>query len=150
MVFQPTVYLRREYLAGLAAVDMRLTGYFFLWVIDVERVLVRRTTFEVGRFQGFRHFQCHPYARMPSLQPASASGRLRLNTGVPRLGLSSVARDFLHAGCPDLHRHCFEVGLLLSDRARLILFVRHWISAFIRGCNGPHSGTREARHHSLF
>ena len=59
MVFQPTVYLRREYLAGLAAVDMRLTGYFFLWVIDVERVLVRGTTFEVGRFEGLLHFSCH-------------------------------------------------------------------------------------------
>jgi hypothetical protein len=50
MVFEATVYLRCEYLAVLAAVDMRLTGYFFLWVIDVERVLVWRTTFEVGRF----------------------------------------------------------------------------------------------------
>ena len=50
MVFEATVYLRREYLAVLAAVDMRLTGYFFLWVIDVERVLVRGTTFEVSRF----------------------------------------------------------------------------------------------------
>ena len=50
MVFEATVYLRREYLAVLAAVDMRLTGYFFLWVIDVERVLVRGTTFEVGKF----------------------------------------------------------------------------------------------------
>ena len=50
MVFEATVYLRREYLAVLAAVDMRLTGYFFLWVIDVERVLVRGTTFKVGRF----------------------------------------------------------------------------------------------------
>jgi hypothetical protein len=50
MVFEATVYLRREYLAVLAAVDMRLTRYFFLWVIDVEPVLVRGTTFEVGRF----------------------------------------------------------------------------------------------------
>jgi hypothetical protein len=50
MVFEATVYLRCEYLAVLAAVDMRLTGYLFLWVIDVERVLVRGTTFKVGRF----------------------------------------------------------------------------------------------------
>jgi hypothetical protein len=50
VVFEPTVYLRREYLAVLAAVDMRLTGDFFLWVIDVEAVLVRGTTFKVGRF----------------------------------------------------------------------------------------------------
>ena len=50
MVFEATVYMRREYLAVLAAVDMRLTGYFFLWVTDVERILVRRTTLEVGRF----------------------------------------------------------------------------------------------------
>jgi hypothetical protein len=50
MVFEATVYLRREYLAVLAAVDMRLTGYFFLWVIDVKRVLVRETIFKVGRF----------------------------------------------------------------------------------------------------
>ena len=50
MVFETTVYPCREYLAVLTAVDMRLTGYFFLWVIDVERVLVRETTFEVGRF----------------------------------------------------------------------------------------------------
>ena len=50
VAFEATVYLRREYLAVLAAVDMRLTGYFFLWVIDVERVLVRGTTFKVGRF----------------------------------------------------------------------------------------------------
>ena len=49
MVFDATVYLRREYLAVLAAVDMRLTGYFFLRVIDVERILVGRATFEVGR-----------------------------------------------------------------------------------------------------
>ena len=49
MVFEATVYLRREHLAVLAAVDMRLTGYFFLWVIDVERVLVRGTTFKAGR-----------------------------------------------------------------------------------------------------
>ena len=56
MVFEATVYLRREYLAVLAAVHMRLTGYFFLWVIDVERLLVRRASFEVGRFQGFLHF----------------------------------------------------------------------------------------------
>lgn len=62
MVFEATVYLRREDLAVLAAVDMRLAGYFFLRVIDVERVLVRRTTFKVGRFQGFRHFWCHQYA----------------------------------------------------------------------------------------
>ena len=62
MVFEATVDLRREYLAVLAAVDMRLTGYFFLWVIDVKRVLVRGTTFKVGRFQGFLHFQCHQYA----------------------------------------------------------------------------------------
>jgi len=50
MVFEATVDLRREYLAVLAAMDMRLTGYFFLCVIDVERVLVRATTFKVGRF----------------------------------------------------------------------------------------------------
>ena len=50
VVFDATVYLRREYLAVLAAVDMRLTGYFFLWVIDVERVVVRATAFKVGRF----------------------------------------------------------------------------------------------------
>jgi hypothetical protein len=50
MFFEATVYLRREYLAVLAAVDMRLTRYFFLWVIDVERVLVRGTAFKVGRF----------------------------------------------------------------------------------------------------
>jgi len=50
MVFEATVYLRREYLAVLAAMDMRLTGYFFLWVIDVECVLVRTRTFEVGWF----------------------------------------------------------------------------------------------------
>jgi hypothetical protein len=50
VVLDATVDLRREYPAVLAAVDMRLTGYFFLWVIDVERVLVWRTTFEVGRF----------------------------------------------------------------------------------------------------
>jgi hypothetical protein len=50
MVFEATVYLRREYLAVLAAMDMRLTRYFFLWVIDVERVLVSATTFKVGRF----------------------------------------------------------------------------------------------------
>ena len=50
MVFEATVYLRREYLAVFAAVDMRLTGYFFLWVINVERVLIGQTTFEVGRF----------------------------------------------------------------------------------------------------
>ena len=56
MVLEATVQLRREYLAVLAAVDMRLTGYFFLWVIDVKRVLVRGTTFKVGRFQGFLHF----------------------------------------------------------------------------------------------
>lgn len=48
MVFEATVYLRGEQLAVLAAVDMRLTGYFFLWVIDVERVLVRGTTFKAG------------------------------------------------------------------------------------------------------
>ena len=59
MVFEATVYLRREHLAVLAAVDMRLTGYFFLWVIDVERVLVRGTTFKAGRVYGFIHFQCH-------------------------------------------------------------------------------------------
>jgi hypothetical protein len=56
MVLEATVQLRREYLAVLAAVDMRLTGHFFLWVIDVKRVLVRGTTFKVGRFQGFLHF----------------------------------------------------------------------------------------------
>jgi hypothetical protein len=50
MVFEATVDLRCEYLAVLAAVDMRVTGYLFLWVIDVERVLVRGTTFKVGRF----------------------------------------------------------------------------------------------------
>jgi len=50
MVFEATVYLRREYLAVLAAVDMRLAGHFFLWVIDIERVLVRSTAFEVGGF----------------------------------------------------------------------------------------------------
>ena len=50
MVFEATVYLRREYLAVLAAVDMRLTGYFFLRVIDIERVLVRGTTLKVGSF----------------------------------------------------------------------------------------------------
>lgn len=55
VVFDATVYLRCEELAVFAAVDMRLTGNFFLWVIDVERVLVRGTTFEVGRFQGFLH-----------------------------------------------------------------------------------------------
>ena len=55
MVFEATVYLRREYLAVLAAVDMRLTGYFLLRIVDVERVLVRTTTFKVGRFQGFLH-----------------------------------------------------------------------------------------------
>src|SRR5437764_12441665 len=64
MVFDATVYLRCEYLAVLAAVDMRVTRYLFLWVIDVERVLVRWTTFEVGRFQRVLHFQCHPYARI--------------------------------------------------------------------------------------
>ena len=75
MVFEATVDLRSQYLAGLAAVDMRLTWYFFLWVIDVERVLVRGTTFEVGWVQGFLHFECQPYARMPSLRSASVSGR---------------------------------------------------------------------------
>jgi hypothetical protein len=35
MVFEAAVYLRREYLAVLAAVDMGLTGYFFLRVIDI-------------------------------------------------------------------------------------------------------------------
>jgi len=80
MVFEATVYLRREHLAVLAAVDMRLTGYLFLWVIDVERALVRGTIFEVGKFQGFLHFQCHPCPGMPSLQPASASGRLQSST----------------------------------------------------------------------
>jgi len=50
MVFETTVDLCREYLAVLAAVDMRLTGHFFLGVIDVERVLVRCTVFEVGGF----------------------------------------------------------------------------------------------------
>jgi len=50
VVFETTVYLRREYLAVLAAVDMRSTGHFFLWVVDVERVLVRGTAFEVGGF----------------------------------------------------------------------------------------------------
>src|SRR6476620_12268134 len=50
MIFEATVDLRREYLAVLAAVDMRLAGYFFLWVIDVKRVLVRETIFKVGRF----------------------------------------------------------------------------------------------------
>ena len=50
VVFEATVDLRSEYLAVLAAVDMRLTRYFFLWVIDVKRVLVRGTTFEVRRF----------------------------------------------------------------------------------------------------
>lgn len=50
MVFESTVYLRREYLAVLAAVDVGLTGYFFLWVIDVEGVPVWGTTFEIGRF----------------------------------------------------------------------------------------------------
>jgi len=59
MVFEATVYLRRKYLAVLAAMDMRFTRYFFLWVIDVERVLVRGTTFEVGRFEGLLHFSCH-------------------------------------------------------------------------------------------
>ena len=56
MVFEATVDQRREYLAVLAAVDMRLTGYFFLWVIDVEGVLVRGTPFKVGGFRGFLHF----------------------------------------------------------------------------------------------
>jgi hypothetical protein len=55
MVFETTVYLRREYLAVLAAVDMRLTRYFFLWVIDVERVLVRGAAFEAGGFRGLVH-----------------------------------------------------------------------------------------------
>ena len=55
MVLEATVDLRRENLAVLAAVDMRLTGYFFLWVIDIERVLVRGTTFETGRFWGILH-----------------------------------------------------------------------------------------------
>ena len=50
MVFEAAVYLRRKYLAVLAAVDMRLTGHLFLRVIDVERVLVRRTAFEAGGF----------------------------------------------------------------------------------------------------
>jgi hypothetical protein len=50
MVFEAAVYLRREHLAVLAAVDMHLTGYFFLWVIDVERVFVRGAAFKVGRF----------------------------------------------------------------------------------------------------
>ena len=59
MVFEATVYLRREHLAVLAAVDMRLIGYLFLWVIDVECVLVRETTFKAGRVQGFIHVQCH-------------------------------------------------------------------------------------------
>ena len=49
MVFDATVYLRREYLAVLTTVDMRLTGYFFLRVIDVESVRVRGPPFEVGR-----------------------------------------------------------------------------------------------------
>ena len=55
MVFDATVYLRGEYLAILAAVDMRLPWNFFLRVIDVERVLVRGTIFEVGMFEGFLH-----------------------------------------------------------------------------------------------
>lgn len=50
MVFEATVYLRCEYLAVLAAVDMRLTGHFLLWAVDVERVLVRGTAFETGGF----------------------------------------------------------------------------------------------------
>ena len=58
MVFEATVYLRREHLAVLAAVDMRLTGYLFLWVIDVECVLVRGTTLKAGMVEGFLHFQC--------------------------------------------------------------------------------------------
>jgi len=58
MVFEATVYLRREQLAVLAAVDMSLTGYLFLWVIDVECVLVREKTFKAGRVEGFIHFQC--------------------------------------------------------------------------------------------
>ena len=58
MVFEATVYLRREYLAVLAAVDMRLTGYFFLWVIDVKCVFVRETTFEIGWVGEFLQFQC--------------------------------------------------------------------------------------------
>ena len=58
MVFEAAVDLRREDLAGLAAVDMRLTGYLFLWVIDVECVLVREKTFKAGRVEGFIHFQC--------------------------------------------------------------------------------------------
>ena len=58
MVFEATVYLRREHLAVLAAVDMRLTGYLFLWVIDVECVLVREKTFKAGRVKGFIHVQC--------------------------------------------------------------------------------------------
>lgn len=56
MVFEATVYLRCEYLAVFAAMDVRLPGYFFLGIIDVERVLVRATTFKVGRFREFLHF----------------------------------------------------------------------------------------------
>ena len=55
MVFEPAVYLGREYLAVLAAMDVRLIGNFFLGVTDVEGVLVGRATFEVGRFWGFVH-----------------------------------------------------------------------------------------------
>ena len=58
MVFEATVNLRREHLAVLAAVDMRLTGYLFLWVIDVECFLVRETTFKARRVEGFLHLHC--------------------------------------------------------------------------------------------
>ena len=57
MVFEATVYPRSEHLAVLAAVDMRLTGHLFLWVINVECVLVREKTFKPGRVEGFIHFQ---------------------------------------------------------------------------------------------
>ena len=93
MVFEATVYLRREYLAVLAAVDMRLTGYFFLWVIDVERVLVGRASFEVGWFQGFLHFQCHPYPGMASLQSASVLAGSGLSLPV---AAACILRTFAH------------------------------------------------------
>ena len=62
MVFQATVYLRSEHLAGFASVDMRLTGHLFLWVINVKSVLVRETSFEIGSVGGFLHFQCPHWA----------------------------------------------------------------------------------------
>jgi len=58
MVLEATVHPRSQHLAVLAAVDMSLTGYLFLWVIDVECVLVREKTFKAGRVKGFIHVQC--------------------------------------------------------------------------------------------